>query len=101
MAETIIASVIAGVIMLIVGAIVGRISVRSKTAVSVDELGRELNKTQEELDKHIEVAEERNQIILESLLAILLTLKRGKCNGEADEALKRLNEYMLHQGSKN
>lgn len=87
--------------MLIVGAVVGRVSVKSKTALEVDELNERLKATKREFEDHIKTSEERNEIILDSLLAILLTLKRGKCNGEADEALSRLNSYMLHQSGKN
>lgn len=87
--------------MLFVGAVVGRISVKSKTALEVDELNARVKATKREFDEHIKASEERNEIILDSLLAILLTLKRGKCNGEADEALNRLNSYMLHQSGKN
>ena len=101
MTETIITGVIVGVIMLVIGALVGRFTVRTKTADNVEDMGRELHDTEEELHEHIKVAEERNQIILESLLAILLTLKRGNANGEADGALKKLNEFMLHNSSKN
>lgn len=99
--ENILTSVLGGVILLFVGAVVGRISVKSKTALEVDELNARLKATRREFDEYIKASEERNEIILDSLLAILLTLKRGKCNGEADEALNRLNSYMLHQSGKN
>ncbi|MBQ9709491.1 MAG: hypothetical protein IJV67_02595 [Clostridia bacterium] len=100
MTQTILASVIAGVIMLIIGAVVGRFTVKTKTAGEVEDMGRELQDAEDELHEHIRIAEERNEMILESLLAILLTLKRGNANGEADEALKKLNEYMLHNCSR-
>lgn len=99
--ENILTSVLGSVILLIVGAIVGRVSVKSKTSLEVDELNTRLKATRREFEEHIKASEERNEIILDSLLAILLTLKRGKCNGEADEALNRLNSYMLHQSGKN
>lgn len=99
--ENILTSVFGGVILLIIGGIVGRISLKSKTALEVDELNQKMNSTQEDFEEHIKTSEERNEIILNSLLAILLTLKRGKCNGEADEALEKLNAYMLHRCGKN
>lgn len=101
MIETITTGVIVGVIMLAIGALVGRITLKSKTADNVEGMGRKLHETEDELHEHIKISEERNQIILESLLAILLTLKRGNANGEADAALKKLNEYMLHNSSRN
>ena len=100
MSETILAGVITGVIMLAAGALFGRLSVRTKTSNEVTELTRGLKQTNIRLEEHIEESEERNELILESLLAIMLTLKKGAANGEIDGALERLNCYTIRKGSK-
>ena len=101
MAETITASVAAGVIMLIIGALLGRLTINTKTQEDVEGMGRGLEETRKKLDEHIEKSEERNALILDSLLAIMLTLKKGSANGEIDGALKKLNDYNIKQGSRN
>ena len=100
MSETILAGVITGVIMLAAGALFGRLSVRTKTSNEVTELTRGLKQTNIRLEEHIEESEERNELILESLLAIMLTLKKGAANGEIDGALERLTCYTIRKGSK-
>ena len=100
MNEAIIAGVVTGVIMLAVGALFGRFTVRTKTAGEVSELNSGLKETRKKLSEHIEESEERNELILESLLAIMLTLKKGAANGEIDGALERLNSYTIRKGSK-
>ena len=47
----------------------------------------------EETCKRLERLESVIPLLLKSNLAILLALKRGKFNGECDEALKELNDY--------
>ena len=101
MAETITASVAAGVIMLIIGALLGRLTIKTKTQEDVKGMGWGLEETRKKLDEHIEKSEERNALILDSLLAIMLTLKKGSANGEIDGALKKLNDYNIKQGSRN
>lgn len=91
--------VVVGVIMLAVGALAGRLTLRTKTQEDVRKISGELLATKQQLSSHISLSEERNGMILESLLAILLTLKKGRANGEADAALKKLNEFMLKNSS--
>ena len=100
MIETIIASVGAGVIMLIVGAICGRLSIKTKTQEDVKGMGKGLEETRKKLDEHIEKSEERNALILDSLLAIMLTLKKRDGDARIDAALDSLNDYIIHKGSK-
>lgn len=86
--------------MLIVGALAGRITIRTKTAKRVNDMGQKMITLEKKLDEHLVESEERNELILESLLAIMLTLKKGSANGEIDGALERLNSYTIRKGSK-
>ena len=100
MKETILAGVLTGIIMLLIGALAGRITIHTKTAKRVNDMGQKMITLEKKLDEHLVESEERNELILESLLAIMLTLKKGAANGEIDGALERLNSYTIRKGSK-
>ena len=60
MRETILAGVLTGVIMLIVGALAGRITIRTKTAKRVNDMGQKMIRLEKKLDEHLVESEERN-----------------------------------------
>ena len=70
----------------ILGWISGRFSIRTKTAERVAEL-----------DKRVKRTEEAIPLILECHLIQLSALKRGHVNGECDEALDKLNKYLINK----
>jgi hypothetical protein len=79
---TVITTIAAGA----VGAMGGRLSVKTKTQM-----------TTENLDKRVEGLERTSVLQLKTNLAILLALKRGKVNGECEEALDELNKYLCER----
>lgn len=75
-------SILGAIILAALGWIAGRFSVKTKTQVETEKMCERLEKLEKVMP-----------LLLKSNLAILLALKRGKVNGECDEALKELNEY--------
>ena len=79
-------AVITSIAISIIGWICGRLSIKTKSEEQVSEL--------EERVKRIEAA---IPIILECHLAQLIALKRGDVNGECDNALDKLNKYLINK----
>ena len=84
--ESIWGAVITSMIIGILGWISGRFSIKTKTAEHVAEL-----------EKRVKRSEEAIPLILECLLIQLYALKRDYVNGECDEALDRLNQYLINK----
>lgn len=82
MLEGIIIGVVVGVVMLIVSGLLQRANVQTRT---------------DRLEKDIEELKAGQVAILEVLLPLVLALKGNKPNGEVENALKRLNDYIIHK----
>lgn len=82
MIEGIIIGVVVGVVMLIVSGLLQRANVQTRT---------------DRLEKDIEELKAGQVAILEVLLPLVLALKGNKPNGEVENALKRLNDYIIHK----
>jgi hypothetical protein len=66
--------------------VAGRFSVKTKSQVTL-----------EKVCERVDQLEKSKPLELKCLLAILLALKRGKVNGECDEALDELNKYFCER----
>ncbi len=99
MTENIISGTLTGVIMLIVGALMAKVSLRSKAEESVIEVSRRMRTVESALKEHIEESGMRNQVILESLLAIMLSIKKQGSDKKIEEALHSLNNFIINKGA--
>ena len=82
MIEGIIIGVVIGVVMLVINGLLHRANVQTRT---------------DRLEKDIEELKAGQVAILEVLLPLVLALKGNKPNGEVENALKRLNDYIIHK----
>lgn len=82
MVEGIIIGVVIGVVMLVINGLLHRANVQTRT---------------DRLEKDIEELKAGQVAILEVLLPLVLALKGNKPNGEVENALKRLNDYIIHK----
>lgn len=100
MTQTIISGTLTGVLVLIAGTLITRLSLRTSAQGALEELERRLGTVENGLKEHSEHSEERNELVLQSLLAIMLTLKKREGDARIDAALDSLNDYIIHKGSK-
>ena len=100
MTQTIISGTLTGVLVLIAGTLITRLSLKTGAQSAIEELERRLGAVENGLKEHAGRSEERNELVLQSLLAIMLTLKKREGDARIDAALNSLNEYIIHKGSK-
>ena len=100
MMQTIIGGTITGVIILVVGALAARLLVSSKTEDAMYSANRKIHSIDEKLSEHIVGSENRNILILESLLTIMLTMKKFDNDEKIDKELKKLNDYIINKSAK-
>lgn len=84
--EDIIIPIISTFTICIVSWIIGRFSIKTKTEESITEL-----------EARVKRLENAIPLILECHLVQLNSLKRGHVNGECDEALDKLNNYLINR----
>ena len=100
MTQTVLSGTLTGVLVLVAGTLIARFSLKTKAQESIEEIERRVASLGRELKEHTCESEQRNELMLQSLLAIMLTIKKHDENSKIDEALKELNEYIIHKGSK-
>lgn len=82
MIEGIVVGIITASIMILINACVRRMGVQTRT---------------DRLDKKIDAIEEGQKVVFKSLLALLIAQRDGKTNGECEEALHDLNEFLIRK----
>lgn len=82
MIEGLVTGVIIAAITILINGAIHRMSVQTRT---------------DRLEKKIEELEQGQKVILKVLLPLVLALKGGKPNGEVEEALRDLNEYLIRK----
>lgn len=84
--DSIIIAVLTSIAVGIVGWVSGRFSIKTKTQERVINLERKVKRHEEAIP-----------LILECHLVQLIALQRGHVNGECDEALDKLNRYLINK----
>lgn len=84
--DNIIVAILSSVAVGMVGWVGGRFSIRTKTQERVAKL-----------EIKVKQHEEAIPLILECHLVQLIALQRGHVNGECDEALDKLNHYLINK----
>jgi len=84
--DSIIIAVLSSIAIGVVGWVGGRFSIKTKTQERVTNLEAKVKRHEEAIP-----------LILECHLAQLIALKRGHVNGECDEALDKLNQFLINK----
>lgn len=80
MLEGIIVGVIIAVITILINAFVHRAGIETRN---------------DRIEKKVDDIEDGQKVVFKSLLAILIAQRDGKTNGECEDALHDLNEYLI------
>ncbi len=84
--DSIIIAVLSSIAVGAVGWVSGRFSIKTKTQERVTNLEAKVKRHEEAIP-----------LILECHLVQLIALQRGHVNGECDEALDKLNRYLINK----
>ena len=89
--------------LLIIGAILAQMVICTKSDNSFRAANRKIKQVDEKITEHIIKSANRNDVVLQSLVAIMTTLKKVDVDkeGKMDIALKNLNDYVINKGDYN
>ena len=88
--------------LLIIGAILAQMVICTKSD-SFRAANRKIKQVDEKITEHIIKSANRNDVVLQSLVAIMTTLKKVDVDkeGKMNIALKNLNDYVINKGDYN